>query len=261
MKKAAAVFVLIAVMLMSAAVVNADIGIPAEPLYDVVTDIGGIDCYKAYEDAENDTPTGEVDGGLAFHVFSEGSPEGYYWGSADPAAGPNNTDSFVYIKQIDTVSKDENIPPEVGEDTGEETEATTTDDLNMRTGPGTGFKVVEVLKKNTSLTYRYIFRNDSAGNDNSEWAYVSLNGKAGWVSVKYLKEKSKKEVKKEDSESAETADAPEASAEESEQSAVSGEAAPASDRKILVVGIICICIGAALLIAAVAYFLIKNRRD
>ena len=50
-------------------------------------------------------------------------------------------------------------------------------DLNVRSGPGTSYSVVTVMKKGTSAT-----KLEQHGN----WAKVSVNGKTGFASMKYL---------------------------------------------------------------------------
>jgi len=61
--------------------------------------------------------------------------------------------------------------------------ATTTGEVNMRTGAGLNYKSVGVLKKGVSVTY------DAYATDNRNvmWYRVSYNGVRGWVSSKYLK--------------------------------------------------------------------------
>ena len=54
---------------------------------------------------------------------------------------------------------------------------TSTADLNVRSGPGTSYSVVTVMKKGTSAT-----KLEQHGN----WAKVSVNGKTGFASMKYL---------------------------------------------------------------------------
>lgn len=63
----------------------------------------------------------------------------------------------------------------------------TTSNLNMRSGIGTKHRVVKVLKKGTKVT----IKSSSKG-----WNKVTVGGKTGWVSAKYLTSKSPKLVAK-----------------------------------------------------------------
>jgi SH3-like domain-containing protein len=54
--------------------------------------------------------------------------------------------------------------------------------LNVRTGPGAEYKKIEVLKK---------FQEVQIIKTKGEWAKINYEGKAGWVSMKYLFDKNK----------------------------------------------------------------------
>lgn len=259
MKKIVVTFAVIASMLLCSVPVSADMGIPSQSDFTVVTDINGVPYYADNGAVASDQPSGYLDGGTAFYVYFDYGNEGLYYGTTETPKDPKNFDKFIYIHSYDTVSPGENIPPEVGEKSDEEINAKTTDPLNLRVGPGTGFKVIKTLEKGQKVSYNTTFVTDG------EWAYVKAGNDQGWVFTEYLKEIEKKEpAKDEDKEKeAEEETAEPQAADEQNDPALTQEAEkePVKSKTTLIAGIICVCVGAALLIAALAYYLLRKREN
>lgn len=258
MKKLVVTFALVAAMLICPLSVYADMGIPSTAEFTVAINLDGCAYYK-YDDMESDGAAGYFPGGIAFYVYDD--YDGYYYGTTESAKDPKNFDKFVYIYASDTVSANENIPPETGEDLGETIESVTTDPLNLRVGPGTGFKIIKTLKKGETVKYTTTIQSEG------EWAYVSAGSDNGWVSTKYLdlKKRSKTEALDNENKDNENNDTdadkvdPEEQKPSDETADVGDDESPAKDSKYLVAGIICICVGVALLIAAFAVYMLKRK--
>ena len=250
MKRIIVTFAIIATLLISSVPVYADMGIPTTAEFTVAIRLDGCSAYEDTSDLNSNMPSKYLDGGVAFYVYDE--YDGYCYGTTETGKDPQNYENFVYISAADTLSSDTEVEPEAGEDTGYTIDAETTDELNLRTGPGIGFKVKTVLKKGTDVTYTHTFQGDG------EWAYVSSGNNYGWVSVKYLNIKNKTERGAEPNTNVENQDTDE---EENfgENEMLEDDKAKASDNKYLVAGVICICLGAAILIASIAYYLLKKR--
>lgn len=60
---------------------------------------------------------------------------------------------------------------------------TPSDSLNVRSGPGTAFKVIAVVPDGSKLP---VFSSEL--NRNTKWLRVEANGKDGWISAQYTKE-------------------------------------------------------------------------
>lgn len=58
------------------------------------------------------------------------------------------------------------------------TAQTTAAGLNFRTGPGTGYSVISVLSRGTTVT--------KTGSTTAYWTQVTVNGRTGWVSTSYI---------------------------------------------------------------------------
>lgn len=250
MKRIILTFAIIATMLICSMPVYADMGIPTTAEFTVAIRLDGCNAYEDTSDLNSNMPSKYLDGGVAFYVYNDF--DGFYYGTTETAKDPQHMENFVYVRPEDTISSDTEVEPEAGEDTGYTIEADTTDELNLRTGPGIGFKVKKVLKKGTGVTYTHTFQGDG------EWAYVSSGNDYGWVSVKYLNIKNKTERGAEPNTNVENEDADEEK-DMGEMEMLESDKAKASDNKYLVAGVICICLGAAILIASIAYYLLKKR--
>lgn len=223
----------------------ADHGMPSEPLYTVALNIYGADYYSDYTNVENNSASGKLPGGTAFYVWSDYYEDGRLWGTTNANAGTEQSDTFVYIYRSDVVSDTEPVSPEVGQKEAASVHAVTDDELNLRCGPGTGFKSLKVLDKGTEVTYDYTFTTDT------KWMYVQAAGVSGWVCGDYLK----------------TVESTESGSEPSVQNTVAppvdtDTAEPVQDKRGIVAGIVLICIGVAVLIAAfVLYYLRKKKKE
>lgn len=237
-------------------VATADMGMPSTLLYTVAIKIEGAEYYDGYTDFDDGIVGGRIDGGQPFYVWSEYSFEdgrkGLY-GTTDPNMDPSKTpdadDYFVVIAPGDTCDPGTNIAPEFGNTEDETTTATTTDNLNLRCGPGTGFSVVLVLDKGTDIDYNCTIDTDTS------WAYTNYNGKAGWVSRDYLKTKSKKKIEatKQKEEPAEADDEDKSKDEDKDEDDDSKKSG-----KEKVIGIVLISLGAAIIVAVIAAYLLKK---
>ena len=244
MKKQAIVLVFALFFTLACIPVHADHGMPEAPVYTVAISIYGADWYSEYSAMESGSSSGRLTGGAAFYVWQEYDLG--YWGTTDTNAGREQADTFIFILKSDAVSDTEPVSPDAGQREAATVQAITDDELNMRCGPGTGFKVVKVIGKGTEVTYDYTFTTDT------RWMYVQADGTSGWVCGDYL----------------ETVDAP-AVTDSGTGSQPYGDTAKSDDtgrqntvngKKELVAGIILICIGAAILIAAfVVYYLRKKK--
>lgn len=253
MKKVLPVIMGVFLLIMSGMPVLADMGMPEKPEYTVLISIYGADYYITYEDFTARNASGRLAGGQTFYVWNS-RYEGGLYGTTDPNAGPDQYNDFVFILNNEGMTPTDMVTPDVGTKTDSTVTASTTDALNLRYGPGTGFKVIKTLDKDTEVTYDYTFNTDTT------WMYVNAGGTSGWVSGDYLKTKSvaQKEPAAEENkdESVETpADEP-----EPEGSLQKMEESQGKNKKTLVAGLICICAGVAVLIAVLAAYLLKNRR-
>ena len=225
----------------------ADHGVPTGPMYTVTINIYGTKYYRTYPDYDNGVEGGTIPGGSKFYVWADYYGNGSLSGTTDPNVSEYQEGALVYISRNDLVSEDESISPDVGQKTESEMKAVTTDELNLRCGPGTGFKVMKVLNNNTELTYDYTFQTDTT------WMYVNAGGERGWVSGDYLRTTG----------SAQTVSEPPAQPDSG--TAVTGTPAvqdPAKDKRGIVAGIILICVGIAVLIAAfVLYYMKKKKKE
>ena len=232
--------------------VYADHGMPIEPSYTAAISIYGADYYREYQDYENGNVSGRLDGGTRFYVWEDYN-NGWILGTENANASSDDYESFVYISPNDLVNESTTISPDVGEKEASPVKAITTDELNVRSGPGIGFKVLKILKKDTELTYDYTF------NTYTKWMYVQADGTQGWVSGDYLRTITAPDVSAETnntqtSEPAVTKQEPAATEQETQSTA-------AADKRTAVAGIILICVGVAVLIAAfVLYYLRQNKR-
>ena len=57
-----------------------------------------------------------------------------------------------------------------------------TSDVNVRTGPGTGYDSIGIVNKGSYLTYKGV---SQYGSDGYTWYNVDFHGQNGWVSAKY----------------------------------------------------------------------------
>lgn len=223
----------------------ADHGVPTGPMYTVTINIYGTKYYRNYPDYDNGVAGGTIPGGTRFYVWDD--YDRYLLGTTNANLGKDQYEELVIIATGDLVSEDESISPDVGQKTESEMKAVTTDELNLRCGPGTGFKVMKVLNNNTELTYDYTFQTDTT------WMYVNAGGERGWVSGDYLRTTG----------SAQTVSEPPAQPDSG--TAVTGTPAvqdPAKDKRGIVAGIILICVGIAVLIAAfVLYYMKKKKKE
>lgn len=104
---------------------------------------------------------------------------------ATPAVAQNSTPSPVSANASSNPTLNFSVLP-VAQIASSKTKYTTSN-LNMRTGIGTKHRVVKVLKKGTKVTVK----SSSRG-----WNKVTVSGKTGWVSSKYLTSKNPKPVAK-----------------------------------------------------------------
>lgn len=219
---------------MGASPACADVGVPQEVLYTVCLNVQGADYYDSYEDS---VPAGRLSGGQKFYVWAD-HIEGYYQGTTDVSAGADQFEDFVYIRVSDTCSSDELVSPEIGQSTGETIHAVTTDRVNMRCGPGVGFEELDVLEKGTKVDYEYTYDTDST------WAYASAKGKRGWVSSSYLGR-----VKETTTQ------------ENTEATTVYSTDERSGSNRGFVIGMVLICIGAAIAIAGLVALLLSRHKS
>ena len=260
MKRPVYVIILSALLLAGGIPAYADMGIPDEPRYTVAIDIYGADYYYDWDSMDYGSPDGSYAGGQKFYVWAEYG-EGRIQGTTNPKASSDDFDSMPYIYSSDTMRESERVSPDVGDRTEDTVYAATTDKLNLRTGPGTGFKVLKVLDNGANVEYDYTFRTDTV------WMYVRADGLEGWVSGDYLRTK-KVGTNTEDNANEEAIDntadtqiGDEASDNETALKVESPETNAAEDKKKLVAGIILICLGSAILIAVLAIYLLSIKKN
>lgn len=225
--------------------VYADHAAPQEPSYTAAINIYGANYYNDFEAFQQGNASGTLDGGTKIYVW-EDFGDAWIRGTENANATAKDSRTFLYILKSDLIDESTTISPDVGEKESSPVKAITTDELNVRSGPGIGFKKLKVLKKDTELTYDYTF------NTYTKWMYVQADGTQGWVSGDYLR----------------TIDAPAVSTEtnntqtgETTATEQETQSTAASDKRTAVAGIILICIGVAILIAAfVLYYLKQNKR-
>lgn len=254
MKKVLSVFMMSFLIIMSGMPVFADMGAPSEPEFTIVLSIEGVPFYGTYEDFDAGSPDGTLTGGQTFYVWGQ-FDNGSLWGTTDANKGSSQIDSFVYISDSEGMPAAEMVSPDLGIETEGTVTAATTDVLNLRYGPGTGFKVIKTLNKDTEVTYNFTYTTDTT------WMYVNAAGTEGWVSGDYLKQKSVADK------SADTAAEEESSStltpvqgQESTGSLQKTEETAGKDKKRFVAGIICICAGIAVLLSVIAVYILNNRR-
>lgn len=235
MKKIVSIMLFTVMAFMGASPACADVGIPGEMLYTVCIDVEGADYYEDY--GRDDAPAGRLSGGQKFYVWAD-HVDGYYMGTTDVSAGSDQYDEFVSIRASDTCPSDETVSPEIGQSTGKTIYAITTDKVNMRCGPGVGFKEIEILEKGTKVDYNYTFDTDST------WVYAGSKGKRGWVNSEYLTRDEEPTTKKHTSGTTVHEDNEESGA----------------DRG-MVIGIVLVCIGVAIGIAVLTALLLSRKRS
>lgn len=261
MKNCLHILAILLVFAMSGVYTYADVGVPESPKYTVVIGIYGAPYYSDWDSCSEGTAEGTLTGGLPFYVWTDFG-DGVLAGTTNAKASGAQYDSFVYISSDSTLGVNTTIDPDVGERTPETVMASTTDELNLRSGPGTGFKVIKVLSKGTEVNYDYTFRTDTT------WMYVNAGGYHGWVSGDYLrtiniKLESGAEDKANDygdsgsniSDGGSTGELI-----ENGGNRVPDTANDEAHRKI-VAGVILICLGFAVLIAVLAIYILRNRRN
>ena len=258
MKKLAMILTTVMLLAVSGIPAFADMGAPENPEFTVTIGIYGTDYYSDYDDYENGRVGGKIPGGSKFYVW-ESLDSGAYYGTVNGKASYNSDGSFVFIKSSDIISGSERIPPEVGEKTENTVSAETTDDLNLRCGPGVGFKSLKVLDKGTKVEYDYTFETDTT------WMYVDTGSLEGWVCGDYLKTTGISDTTTTQEETTDKEDVTENGSDQSEagqnEAEATTEPAKAGEiSKTFVAGIILVCVGAAILIAALAFYLLNNRR-
>lgn len=269
MKRIALTFITIAAMLMCTVSVYALPGIPTKAEFTKAIKVDGCSSYADVREINSNMPSGYLDGGTAFYVYKE--LKKYYYGTTETAEDPKNYENFVYVQKDDTISSAEVIGPDVGEDIGETVKAKTTDLLNLRKGPGTGFDAIKVLDKGQKVTY------NTTINTSGEWAYVKAGSDHGWVFTEYLEEvddtAKAQTADKDKAEADDSGDKAEASSEDKagetsgdqgDQSAAgntdkSKSSSEASTRSNLTIIIVCSCFVAALLLALIAFMLIRKK--
>lgn len=249
MKKVLSVLIMGLLIIMSSIPVCADMGAPSEPEYTAVLKIEGVPFYIDYEDYQNGKSSGTLTGGQAFYVWD--TFDEILRGTTDPNAGPDQFLDFVYIYNGDIVSAADMVSPAVGTEVASTT-ATTTDALNLRYGPGTGFKIIKTLNKDTEVTYDHTYKTDTT------WMYVNAGGASGWVSGDYLKTKTvaaaDKKTESEDESKLTPVQEPDTTG-----SLQRNEGAVVEDKRRFIAGIICICAGVAILITVLAAYLLNRR--
>ena len=247
--------IIIAMLLvMTGAPAYADMGLPSSPKYTVVTNIYGTPYYSDYSDCESGYSAGEFAGGKTFYVWME-YDNGYLEGATDPSVDASHTELFVYIRKGDVMYESDTVSPDVGKRMDETIHASTTEKLNLRCGPGTGFKVLKVLKKGAEVNYDYTFDTDTT------WAYVNANGAEGWVSRDFLQrivETQREDIEEDSEEEKESPNNVEQEKGDSSEGESNADSVDAKRRKVI--GIILICIGASILIATLAVYILRKRQ-
>lgn len=179
MRKIISVLALLLISAACAVTAYADMGIPDKPQYMVVTNINGVYSYSSIEQVDAGQPDGSIAGGMPFYVWS--TYENMLIGTTNANATSEDYDQAVCIKKSDTMSPSQSIPAETGTGSDETRYALTTEKLNVRCGPGTGFNVVKTLKNGSYVKYKYTY------DTNTTWVYVKSDGAEGWVNGNYLK--------------------------------------------------------------------------
>ena len=252
MKKASMIVALAMLLMMSGVYAYADVGMPPSPKYTVVITIYGADCYKQYSDYESGTPSGTVAGGQAFYVWGENG-DSLLWGTTDPDGSANDTSSFVLVSTGDVMDPSDMVSEDAGIKTEETIFAVTTDELNVRSGPGTGFNIMTTLDKGTTVQYDYVLTNTDS------WAYVAGSNIEGWVSTDYLSRTQEPQKNTEPAgtgiqDTTNTGDGGTDIQDTTENNS-------AASRELYITGIVMICIGAAILIATVAAYLLSKNKN
>lgn len=243
MRKKAIILAFAVLLTLACVPVCADHGLPSGPMYSVPVNIYGAEYYRDRASCESGNAEGTIPGGTRFYVWSDFDT--YYQGTTDANLSSDNYEELVWISSGSLGSETETISPDAGQKTDSVKKAVATDELNLRCGPGTGFKVIKVLSKNTELTYDHTFDTDTT------WMYVDAGGTSGWACGDYLM----------------TTGADEAVSEPAAQTG-SGPAAPetpaaqetAQDKRGVVAGIILICVGVAILVAAFALYYLNRKK-
>ncbi len=236
---------------MAADVSYADMGLPDEPEYTVVTGIYGTNYFKGYDHYDSRKVDGTLYGGQTFYVWDD-SYDDVYMGSTDPSFEPGSTGDFIFIYKSETTSSSEYVSPEVGSETAETCYALSTEELNVMCGPGYGFERLEVLPEGTYLEY------DRTYKTNTTWVYVTANGVSGWANGDYLRKTRKYEEEEEEPEASDI-DTEDEYGESDNITYV--EQKPDKNKSRMIKGIVLICIGCAILIAALAAYLLSKKKD
>jgi len=227
----------------SAVIASADIGVLESPAFTVVTGVYGVSYYEEYD--EYYKADGTLPGGITFYVWHDF--DGVLWGTTDPKVGGEDSEKFVYVMGSDTLSESTVIPPDEGTDLGQTETKVTSEELNVRTGPGTGFKSLKMLPQGAEVRY------DHTLNNGLTWAYVTDGDVSGWACADYLRTPDPGP----DTTAAGSSGSSEAVSSDSSDGSDSGSSDSFEGSRVA--GIILICVGSAILIAIIAAYVLKRR--
>ncbi len=93
----------------------------------------------------------------------------------DPATNDENSDD---VESAAPDATDDGTTDNGSTNDGATGTATATTALNVRSGPGTSYSVISVLKTGEAVT--------TTGDDQDGWTPISFNGQGAWVSTQYL---------------------------------------------------------------------------
>ena len=150
MKKMISVLVILIISVACGITVYADMGVPEKAEYTVVTGINGVNYYSDSDSAKAGQSAGTLTGGQTFYVWLD-MDDGFLRGTTDPKATSEQFEHFVYIRKSDVVDSSYAVAPETGKATDGTRYARTTGKLNVRCGPGTGFKLLKTSSDGTDV--------------------------------------------------------------------------------------------------------------
>ena len=245
MKKKLIVLFTALILTVATAVSNADMGMPTSPLYTVVTHVNG--THFVHRNRDGSTSEGVLAGGQTFYVWMD-YDENYYEGTTNPnadMADPDDEQYFVSIPKNEVMRSSDTVSPDSGTYLDEAVRAVATEPLGIRCGPGYGFNKLAEVETGTRLAYDCTFTTDTA------WMYVKSGETSGWVNGNYLRTMPKNTVSTE----------PAATDTDKQDKPEEEEEDTAESKRTSIIGMVFICIGSAIIAAAIAYYILSRRTD
>ena len=244
MKKKLIVLITAVILTVATAVSYADMGIPTSPLYTVVTHVNGTH-YFAF-DSNGDRTEGMLYGGQTFYVWID-MDEDYYVGTTNPNAtmeDPDDEGYFVSIPKYEVMNASDTVSPDMGTYLDDPVRTVSTESLTVRCGPGYGFNILTEVEEGTRLAYDCTFTTNTA------WMYVKADGVSGWVCGDYLRTMPKNKVITQP-----------AKTNTDKQDEAEAEEDTSESKRTSVIGLVFICIGSAIIAAAIAYYLLSRKAE